>query len=371
MADGEEVMLSLSAERFEKLQAIVRKNLGAGKAFNIVLNHIDPDSLSCGFAFKHFLRRLGVTNSCIRILFVGEAGEEQNEMVIDRYGLNRHMLPLEEFFSKTNGNDIFVLVDSGNPNDGRLRSVSGKFQPTIVIDHHATAAPEETEDSFIWMERCGSCATMLFLLLEEAGFLDFSPDNGDDMFVPVILAFGIYTDTHNLINAGEEDVTAYTVLAKLGSRTDLSRLIHIQESPAFVAAEDYARNHRYHDGLRLVACAGCIPANKIVYVAKIANKMIGWRGVSLAVVFAVTGDKKIIFSIRCSDTSMHSPLSAMLRREFGDSAGVKVSDDGLLLEGGGHINMQLNLIRNDSISNKFVEVITELMRDIFLCDELR
>lgn len=364
-------MLSLSNERFEKLQAIVRKNLEAGKAFNIVLNHIDPDSLSCGFAFKHFLRRLGVTNSCIRILFVGEAGEEQNEMVIDRYGLNRHMLPLEDFFAKTNGNDIFILVDSGNPNDGRLRSVSGKFQPTVVIDHHATAAPEETDDSFIWMERCGSCATMLFLLLEKAGYLDFLPDNGDDMFVPVLLALGVHADTHKLLDANEEDVTAYTTLANLGSRTELSRLIHIQESPAFVAAEDYARNHRYYDGWRLVACAGQIPSNKMVYVAKIANKMIGWRNVSLVVVFAVLSDKKIIFSIRCTDMSMHTQLSAILRCKFGDSAGVKISDDGLLLEGGGHVNMQLDLLSNPATREKFLEVLTEYMRDVFLCDELR
>jgi nanoRNase/pAp phosphatase (c-di-AMP/oligoRNAs hydrolase) len=371
MGRGVCIMIMLLAERLEKLIVVVKKNLEAGKAFNIVLNHIDPDSLACGFAFKHFLRRIGVTNSCIRILFVGEAGEEQNEMMIDRYGLIRHMLPLEEFFLKTNGNDVFVLVDSGNPNDGRLRSVSGKFQPTIVIDHHAASAPDETDESFIWMDRCGSCATMLFQLLKQTGNLVFSQENGDDMFVPVLLALGVYADTHNLLDANEEDVTAYTTLANLGSRQDLSRLIHIQESPAFVAAEDYARSHRYHDGLRLIACAGHIPGNKMVYVAKICNKMIGWRGVSLAVVFAVLSDKKIIFSIRCTDTSMHTPLSATLRREFGDSAGVKISDDGLLLEGGGHIHMQLNLLRNQSISDKFLEVITELMRDIFLCDELR
>lgn len=362
----------MDAERLAKLQKVIEANKVNNKTFNIVLNHIDPDSIGCGFALKHLLRHSGVPNARIRVLYVGEPGEEQNEMIIDRYSLTQHLLKLNEFWPTNNGNDVYALVDSSNPNDHRLGAVAGKINPIIVIDHHSNPAPVETEDSFIWIEQLGACSTMLVQLLQSLGLASFAKEANDDLFVPVLLALGIHADTHGMTaHITGDDLTAYTEVYRICDQKDLKALIQVQESPAYVAAEDYARSHRSQNGLRLVACAGCISGKKSVYIAKIINKMLNWRGVSVAVVYALTDDRRLIFSVRSTDITLHSPLNQILRREFGNSAGVKRSEDGSLLEGGGQIDLAMNFATDPETREKFLEVMAKHMENIFMSDELR
>lgn len=370
-------MSEISKERLEKLLSIIAQNRDAGKVFNIVLNHIDPDSMGSGYGLRHLLRHLDIPNAKIRILYTGEPGAEQNRMIIDRYSLMNHMLSLERFWpdggkdSYDNSNDVYLLIDSSSPDDKRLLSMAGKIHPIVVIDHHSNPAPEETVDNFVWVERVGACSTMIVNLLAQTGLLDFSKEAGDDVFVPVLLALGIRSDTHDLVaNIIIEDLTAYAAVSKLANKADLKSLIRIPKSKARVAAEDYARIHRLQSGLRLVACAGYI-ANNYVYLAEIANDMIDWQGVSVVVVFGLNDERQIVFSIRSTDITLHSPLNQTLRREFGNSCGVKRSEDGSLLEGGGQVGIGMNLANDWENREKFLEVITKHMQNIFLSDELR
>lgn len=370
-------MSELFKERLEKMSQIIAKANSEGRILNIVLNHIDPDAMGSGYGLRHFLRHSGVPNARIRVLFTGEAGAEQNRIIIDRYSLMTHMLPLEKFWpssgkdSYDNSNDVYLLIDSSSPDDRRLLAAAGKIQPIIIIDHHSNPAPEETAESFVWIEHVGACSTMVVNLLTRAGMFDFSKEAGDDVFVPVLLALGIRSDTHDLVaNVTIEDLTAYTAVSKLANQADLKALIRIPKSKSRVAVEDYARAHRYQSGLRLVSCAGYIGSN-YVYLAEIANDMLDWQGVSVVVVFGLTSECQIVFSIRSTDITLHSPLNQTLRREFGNGCGVKRSEDGLLLEGGGQINIGMNLANNWENREKFLEVIFTHMQNIFLSDELR
>jgi nanoRNase/pAp phosphatase (c-di-AMP/oligoRNAs hydrolase) len=313
----------------------------------------------------------------MRILYTGQPGAEQNQVIIDRYGLTTHMFPLERFWpdggkeSYDNSNDVYILVDSCSPDDGRLGPAAGKIKPIIVIDHHCGMAPDQTDDNFIWIERVGACATMMVSILDKGGYLDFSKEKGDDMFLPVLLALGIRVDTNDLVdNMTQEDWSAYSRMYELANKTDLKALIRIPKSKARVAAEDYARNHRKANGLRLVSCAGHIGKN-YVFVAEIANEMIDWQGVSVAVVFGLTHDRKIVLSIRSTDITLHSSLSQILHDEFGNGQGVKRSEDGSRLEGGGQINIGFDLSRNWENQEAYLQVIMKQMEMIFLNDTHR
>ncbi len=370
-------MPNITDAQLNQYSKVVEVNKTAGKVFNAVMNHFDPDSLSSVYALRHDLRRRGVPNSNIRILYTGEPGAEQNQVIIDRYSLMSHMMPLERCWpdgskdSYDNSNDVYILLDSCSPDDGRLEVAAGKIKPIIVIDHHNGMAPEQTEDNFIWVERGGACATMMVSLLDKAGHLNFSKEKGDDMFLPVLLALGIRIDTHDLVdNITSEDWAAYARVYDLANKADLKALIRIPKSKARVAAEDYARNNRVQSGLRLVSCAGYV-GKSYVYIAEIANEMVDWQGVSVVVVFGMTDDRKIVFSIRSTDVTLHSPLNQTLQREFNKNCGVKRSEDGSLLEGGGQCCIGMNLAGDWDNREDFLKVIMKQMQNIFLSDELR
>lgn len=367
----------METERLQKLVSGFEKDKVAGRVFNVVLSHIDPDSIGSGFGMRHFLRRLGIPNARLRIIYSGEAGGEQNRMIIDRYSLMTHMLPLERFWpdgskdSYDNSNDVYIFVDSSSPDDKRLSVAAGKINPIAVIDHHKNPAPEENENNFVWLANVGACSTMIVELLEQAGLLSFSKEAGDDLFVPVLLALGIRSDTHGLVaNITSDDLDAYAKVYNLCNKEDLRSLIQIPKSKAYVAVEDYARAHRIQSGLRLVSCAGYV-GNNSVYVAEIANEMANWLGVSVAVVFGMTDDRSIVFSIRSTDITLHSPLSRTMEKEFGNGCGVKRSDDGRYLEGGGKYSIGMNLAQNWKNRDKFFEVVIEHFQNIFLSDELQ
>ncbi|MFA6525973.1 MAG: DHH family phosphoesterase [Candidatus Buchananbacteria bacterium] len=360
------------SEILAQLLKVVEKIKADSKVINIIANHLDPDSIASAFALKHLLRHLGIPNARIRILYCGVPGEKQNEMIIQRFSLFQHMLPLDEFWPKINGNDVFAFVDCSNPNDGRLGAAAGKINPIIVVDHHQNPAPIETEDNFIWVETYGACSTMLTKLLNEVGLMTFKKEVGDDLFVTLLLTLGIYSDTHGLLaNVTDDDSTSYFNVLSLSDKQALRNLTNIQDSRVYVETENYARNHCIIDGLRLVACAGYLPSTRKVYVAKLANMMSNWDGITVAVVFAIIDDCNLVFSIRSTDSGLQATLNDVLQRKFKNSFGLKMSDDNLRLEGGAQIHLGIDLAADEKVRDQYLELVTGYMRNIFFGNDLR
>lgn len=358
-------------QQLKKVAEVIKEE---NKTVNIIMNHSDPDMFGSAWALKHILRKLGIPNARIRILATGEVGEKQNQMIIDRFGLSQHIIKLADYWPKLNGNDLYAFVDASNPNDGRLgEAYVGKMTPIIVIDHHTSPAPEETGDNFIWVQKGGACATMLAKLLTEAGMMKFSKEEGDDLFVPVLLTLGIYGDTSGLLKCvTDDDVSAYISVYQLSNKQDLHVLTNIPDSEKFVEAENYARMHCIKDGLRLISCAGYLPSNRSqVWVSKFANMMVNWENITIAVVFAVDDDCRLVFSIRSTDLGLITILDDVLHRKFQNSFGLKISDDGMRLEGAAQIGMRIDLAADVETREKHLEVVTTYMKKIFFGNDMR
>lgn len=329
-------------EKIERLKKIIAERKNGSNWFYLIINHIDPDSLAAAFGMKHLLKRLGVER--VRILFVGEAGHEQNVFIIYGMDLRANMTKLSEVVAGFTDKDIFVLLDSSSPQDGRLKDsgAMGKFVPLIIIDHHRSDNhEEETDDNFIWIEDRGSCASMIVELLEQISF-DFHEKTDDDL--PILLALGIYGDTSQLVYADQADVAAYGKIINYCDGDRLQAFVNYPVSSAFVEALQAALNNRVEQGSIVVTSVGLISSANQAHIAQIADEQIRRSGITLAIVWGWLDGKILYISARSADST--APLSEFLHSRFGGNGGAKLLPGGRVSSGGAQIAWDAGVINS-------------------------
>ena len=99
-----------SSDKVERLKQIVAARINGNNWMYLIINHIDPDALGAAFGMKHFFKRIGVDR--VRILYCGDAGNDQNRFIINDMGLMEKMSPLSEIFESFTERDVFALFDS-------------------------------------------------------------------------------------------------------------------------------------------------------------------------------------------------------------------------------------------------------------------
>ena len=113
-------------------------------------------------------------------------------------------------------------------------------------------------------------------------------------------------------------------------------------------------------GARLVTNIGVVTAKQADDLSTIADMLIRWDGISLAVVWGIIGNQ-IRFSARNDDIS--TPLDGLLKECFGAKSGAKLTPDGQG-EGGGLIDLNLGFLDGADVREEIIAIIKKRMENV-------
>lgn len=147
----------------------------------------DADALASGFALYSYFKEKGKQ---VRFLYSGRFQIQKSNLVLMKEAFS---IPIEyaenpEGFSVP---ELLIMVDC-QYGTGNVTKFPGKC--IAVIDHHQREMPTVEEESFIDIRsNYGSCSTIVWQLLLEAGF-----DVNERPLLATALYYGLYMDTGQL-----------------------------------------------------------------------------------------------------------------------------------------------------------------------------
>ncbi len=346
-------------ERKEAFEAFL-KSLD-GNTFDILLTHIDPDSLGSAFGMQAAIWSVLGEDVTVRIFSCGIFANAQNRIIANFYDLDRKIHSVDEYIEEKEKGHL-VLVDSSKLTDSRI-PINEEIQPVIIVDHHRDGELTEHEDQFCWIEDMGSASTMVFELATECG-VDFKEEKYG--WVATLLAIGIKTDTKSLNNGTKRDVFAYGNLKEFINSQDFDKLVRFTLPPSYFENLENALRTLSQNGPRVVSGLGVISDEEADDVATISDYLLRLDGASLVIVWAFNkGTNQVRIAARCSDPTTN--LSSFQKKRFGqDSSGSKFVPGGQG-EGGALFDMDFGpLMTNSPDVNAQVEkmihtAITELV----------
>lgn len=293
-----------------------------------VIAQVDPDALGSNFGLVRLFAHLGVE---AKVYYAGSIGQHASMAIVNRFGLGGSMRPVRELKLE---NQTICFADSSSLRDRRLPFELRPEQIGVIVDHHRGCELEDSDSRMVWIdEEVGSASTLVYELVEAAEFPLQSHDP-----VGMMLAMGIYNDTHDLIAASERDSRAYhEVTRRSCDMSTLKQLIHHSLPSTYFDNFQTALQQRDRRSSVLVTTVGLIPEEQGDDISIIANQLLRDPGLSLVVVYALIGNR-VRLSARCKDISMD--LNTFLRQRFGDQAGAKLTPDGHG-EGGAILSMDL------------------------------
>lgn len=302
----------MDAKRVEKFRQVVSS---CGEFFAPLIAQVDPDAIGTAELSAVALESMGKK---VDTYYAGKVSQ-LNQALFNIFDLDKRFTPLP---SQLASHYELVLVDSSMTEDKRFGNL-GKIRPKLVIDHHKGDFREE-ENTWFAYQNTGSAASIAADLVVSLGI-----DLSQYKQAATLGALGILGDTDGF---------------EIHETTDLDRqmfalLMEHGDQEKLADARKYPLPDRYYDIWRnvlatekrahatLVACAGYVTEEEKDYVARIANKLKRWRGVTLVVVWAIVDDERLTVKVRSTDPS--DPLSEMLKRKFGDIyAGAKTGAGG-------------------------------------------
>jgi nanoRNase/pAp phosphatase (c-di-AMP/oligoRNAs hydrolase) len=284
-----------------------------------------------------------------RLFFCGGFSHPQNRSIINKYDLQRRMKPISEIKLNEGRPHYEILVDSSLTHDGRLGEFAGKLNVRICVDHHRASDLEETDDSFIWIEDVGSCATLMVELMRDIGY-EFTDD---DRALATVLTLGVYTDTKALAGASPRDLNAYAFTRQNANTVELDALIDYDLPSTFFKNMATALAGVKRSGSRLVTGVGFISQNEGDDLSTIADLLMRQEGVELVIVWGVVND---FVRVSARNTNMSLPLDDFLKRRFGPKSGAKLTPGGHG-EGGAKIELPLGFWIGQSNREAILEMV--------------
>jgi len=329
---------------------------------NIIIAQVDPDAMGAACGIAKILQALGKETA---IWYSGGFSHPQNRVLRNRFNLNADMQPISKFapamadddeqpFPIAVARNNFVLVDSNRGHDSRLRYI---IEPIIVVDHHKDSdlpgshyykgdgekVFEETaffdEQGFLWLdENAGSASTMITELLQQ--FIDAGLMGEDWKMtekLATLLSMGIYSDTKNLVSAGERDHVAFRWLSQWTNEATIATLIDypLEEANVQNICRALMKENRKHQGAHLLSGMGLIDCDYADDLSTVCDLLLRMPGVEIAITWGgvrfvddETGDETIKLRVCARSKTLTKDLTDFLKKRFKGKCGAKQLPDG-------------------------------------------
>ncbi len=297
----------MDSKKVEKFRSLVT---ACNEDFAILIAQIDPDSIGCAILTAKILEFL---EKRVFVYFAGKVSH-LNQPLFNLFDLEKILRPLP---NELPPHLVFVLVDSSMVDDKRFGSL-GPISPKVIIDHHKTDM-RENENSWIAIESVGSASSIAADLLFA---LEVPLEKNSQ--VATLGALGIAGDTDSLEAVGTTPL----------DRKMFASLMEYGNQEQFSDARKYDLPDRYYEMWRAVlnsehvghstfiGSGGYIIEEEKDFLARLANKLMRRKGVTLVIVWAIVDESRLV--VKARTTSVSNELNDTLRRLFGPNyAGAK------------------------------------------------
>jgi nanoRNase/pAp phosphatase (c-di-AMP/oligoRNAs hydrolase) len=314
----------------------------------------DPDSMGSCLGIKWLLKsKYGVESD---IYIDGDYSARRQNMAMVNI-LDIKFMKMSEY--KKGG--YAIVVDSTHK---RLPEKIAE-DVKIVIDHHSVVIAEENCD-YVLNQKCGSCATLVFGIMQE---LECIPGKSDmDAVIATAMLEGIRSDT-DVYRREETTVDDFRASATLFQLADIDMINQIERCrlPRYhfelrgTMMED--GNNEIVNGSTFIACVGFLSNAKMSSIPILADEVVQeMEGISTSIIYGIVEDR-IELSMRSHEVSME--VNRFLQKHFGDYAGAKYGSGGASIPLGvfGMPNPPAELKKSIYETTKAV-IMTVLSRDV-------
>lgn len=283
----------------------------------------DPDCLASALAMQAIAAHMGLPST---IYYGGEIGHTQNRVMVNVLNIAAQRLDLDDgdddakqqIIDKIDKSYI-VLVDVAHFGRQPCETI-GNFvrerEPDLVIDHHE---PNPKCTCRYIRRPFGSCATILFKMLEEM-HISISKTLATALYV------GISTDTANLRAEGvmDEDREVFEALKSLIDPEAYEKILNYPRSVAIIDMRRKVYNTLHVHGNLAIANAGVISINQRSLIAELCDELLQIESIETVVVMAIVdegvrGDKYLVASFRSQVLALN--MNDFIGKTFGKKFG--------------------------------------------------
>ena len=269
----------------------------------------DPDALGSMMGVAWLLKKqYGVESD----MFVcGCVSHPQNIAMVNL--LSPTIIPVEEFCPEEYTAKILLDVIPSNAGRG-----GRDFDFDVIFDHHLEPITLDSKALYVNLHTGSNCATIYQLI--KFFNIDFEETEEHDQRVATALMVGIYTDTNGLLSdrMTDYDHDAFRGMFQFRDTESLHQIAHFKIPPGWVSLmADAALQARIEDGVAVVGL-GMISSKQRDVIPVMANTMLTWEGVRVAIAYGVVDGECIQGSVRSESAQMSA---AKLSQEFGRERG--------------------------------------------------
>ncbi len=191
-------------EVVERLKEMI---LSFKRPINIVICHLDLDSLVAAFAMKYYIRCIPGTVHYVNIFYNGDMNTSLIRNVCEFFHLPcKRMKPISEF--RGEGQSIFIDFV------GDYGVVIPNLEPAVIIGKvQDDVTPSYGKDAIVFSSKEVSASAIMFNIICESGYLQFKERGYERL--PFLLAIAIEHDTE------KADMNASVNMSVLG------RIMHL------------------------------------------------------------------------------------------------------------------------------------------------
>lgn len=276
----------------------------------------DPDAIGSMMGIRWLARKQFGIDS--KLFYDGDVAHPQN-VSMDNL-LEPSLMKAEDYDPEDH--DIVILVDTIPDNAG---TGGQKIEFSVVIDHHRDY-PKDFEGLFIH-EKTGSCASIIYGLIKNIVDKEnwFDDEVDLDTKVATALIAGIMTDCMFLMadDTTELERNAFNELFEYRNSAALHQIVFFKRPRLWIDKKATGCTEADVDGEGYaIVGLGIIPSSQRDLIADMADEMISWATVEVAIAFGVVGGDRIEGCVRSLNASVNVPeLCKNLAGKYGTGGG--------------------------------------------------
>ncbi|BAC88761.1 DHH family phosphoesterase [Gloeobacter violaceus] len=315
----------------DKLRQVLSKHPDE-KHLVVLQDFPDPDALSAAWSYGLICRQFDI--ECVNV-YAGTLSHQENIALVRLTGLPAQRWNLQTEQRDLSGFNGAVFLDNQGTTSQITRLVKQAKLPVIaVVDHHAPQEDLAPQFSDI-RTTCGATATMFVQYFQE-GLLSLDATDPNHVKVATALMHGLRSETHQLMQAKEEDFLAAAYLARFYDPKLLEAILQTARSRRVMDVIERALKNRIVKNSFSVSGVGYLRYEDRDAIPQAADFLITEENIHTAVVYGIvrTEDEREMVSGSLRTNKLTLDPDEFIKKTFGHDADGRFFGGGRMRAGG-------------------------------------
>ncbi|MEZ0227115.1 MAG: bifunctional oligoribonuclease/PAP phosphatase NrnA [Planctomycetota bacterium] len=247
----------------------------------------DPDSIASAWAHRRLAEKAGLTCDVVHF---DPVSRPENRAMVNLLDLKIRKVAGPQDLA---GYDAYCLVDA---NEARLPPGTPDLPCLTIVDHHRPS--ESPRAAFIDLREDVGATSTIYAEYLRLGPIGFPEDKKKARALATALAYGIRSDTEDLVRATPEDLEALSWVQSSVDLDILASLAHASITPHTMEIIETALAAGQVEGTLVFAGVGHVRDDDRDAIGQTADFLLRREGIATAIVYGVVGGDTIDGSLR-------------------------------------------------------------------------